>query len=46
VFLFVMRILFSRSSGIVGLMSIMDFVDKNREKLLEPKGRGGSSNMY
>lgn len=38
--------LFYRQSGIVGLMSVMDFVDKNREKLLEPKGREGSSSGY
>lgn len=34
------------TSGIVSLMSVMDFVDKNSEKLLEPKGSGGSSGGY
>lgn len=42
---FVTKCLF-RPSGIVSLMSVMDFVDKNREKLLEPKGRGGPSGGY
>ncbi|KAG7344059.1 proteasome activator pa28 beta subunit [Nitzschia inconspicua] len=31
---------------IVAIMSVMDFVDKNREKLLEPKGRGGSTDAF
>jgi len=44
---------FSKASGIlnqniVSLIGVMDFIDKNKEKLIEPKGKSGGSgfSMY
>lgn len=33
------------SQSIISFMGVMDFVDKNKGKLLEPKGRSGGSNF-
>lgn len=37
------RVIFS--DNIVSLIAVMDFIDKNKEKLVEPKGKSGSSNF-
>lgn len=33
------------SQTIISLVAVMDFIDKNKEKLIEPKGKSGSSNF-
>jgi len=33
------------SQSIVSLIGVMDFIDKNKEKLIEPKGKSGGSNF-
>ena len=34
------------TTGIVNVIAAMDFFDKNKEKLLQPKGNGGHSSGY
>jgi len=41
---------YSKASGIlsqiiISLIGVMDFIDKNKEKLIEPKGKAGGSNF-
>jgi hypothetical protein len=33
------------SQSIISVIGVMDFIDKNKEKLIEPKGNSGSSNF-
>jgi len=33
------------SQTIISLIGVMDFIDKNKEKLVEPKGKSGGSNF-
>ena len=33
------------SQTIISLIGVMDFLDKNKEKLMEPKGKSGGSNF-
>ena len=33
------------SQNIISYIGIMDFIDKNKEKLVEPKGKSGGSNF-
>lgn len=33
------------SQTIISLVAVMDFIDKNKDKLIEPKGKSGSSNF-
>jgi len=30
---------------IISFVAVMDFIDKNKDKLVEPKGKSGSSNF-